>query len=83
MNKTWTPFLPRYPNSLLLRTHLDQTTEGEIPLVTNENRKQYVKDYIAQFAGRFVHRQPKTFVSGFLTTIDRRSLMVCHDPPPS
>ena len=58
-------------------------TEGEIPLVTNENRKQYVKDYIAQLAGRFVHRQPKTFVSGFLTTISRRSVMVCHDPPPS
>ena len=60
----------------------DNSETEEAPLVTNENRKQYVKDYISWLTDRSVRRQYKAFESGFFTIIGHRSLMVRHPTSP-
>jgi hypothetical protein len=46
----------------------------DAPLVTNENRNNYVTDYIRWLTDFSVHRQFEAFKAGFLTVVDRRSI---------
>jgi hypothetical protein len=52
------------------------TTENteESNLVTNENREQYVKDYLFWLTDKSVRPQYEAFARGFFTCIDRSSL---------
>lgn len=50
--------------------------EEEAELVTNENREQYVKDYISWLTDRSVRRQYQAFEKGFLAVLDKKALSV-------
>ena len=54
----------------------EQEPEEEAPLVTNENRKAFVKDYISWLTDRSIRRQYQAFEKGFFAIIDRKSLSV-------
>ncbi len=49
-------------------------SSGDIPMVTNENREQFVKDYIFFLTLRSVAPQIGAFQKGFLTCINPKSL---------
>lgn len=48
--------------------------EGGAELVTNENREQYVRDYISWLTDKSVRRQYRAFEKGFLTVLDKKAL---------
>lgn len=54
----------------------EQEPEEEAPLVTNENREAFVKDYISWLTDRSIRRQYQGFEKGFFAIIDRKSLSV-------
>jgi hypothetical protein len=51
-------------------------TSSEASLVTNTNRKQYVKDYIFWLAHKSIHPQYEAFARGFYTCLDRTALSI-------
>ncbi|RMZ82046.1 hypothetical protein DV737_g2147, partial [Chaetothyriales sp. CBS 132003] len=53
---------------------LESDVTEEAALVTNENREQYVKDYIHYLTDRSIRQQWEAFTKGFFTCIDRKSL---------
>ncbi|RPA91162.1 hypothetical protein L873DRAFT_1715143 [Choiromyces venosus 120613-1] len=52
----------------------EQEVYEEAPLVTNENREAFVKDYISWLTDRSIRRQYQAFEKGFFAVIDRKSL---------
>ncbi|CUS13190.1 unnamed protein product [Tuber aestivum] len=52
----------------------EQEPKEEAPLVTNENREAFVKDYISWLTDRSIRRQYQAFEKGFFAVIDRKSL---------
>ncbi|EED23117.1 HECT domain protein [Talaromyces stipitatus ATCC 10500] len=57
-----------------LNTFPIQEDIEEASLVTNENREQYVKDYIFWLTDKSIRPQYEAFARGFFTCIDRSSL---------
>jgi hypothetical protein len=53
----------------------DQVLE-EPELVTNENREQYVKDYLFWLTDKSIRPQYEAFARGFFTCLDRSSLSI-------
>ncbi|CAZ81391.1 unnamed protein product [Tuber melanosporum] len=52
----------------------EQEPKEEAPLVTNENREAFVRDYISWLTDRSIRRQYQAFEKGFFAVIDRKSL---------
>lgn len=52
------------------------TTTSEAPLVTNINRKQFVKDYIFWLTNKSIAPQYEAFARGFYTCLDRTALSI-------
>lgn len=50
--------------------------EEEAPLVTNQNRHQFVKDYIFWLTDKSVRSQYEAFARGFYTCLDRSALSI-------
>ncbi|KAH8427651.1 HECT domain protein [Aspergillus melleus] len=48
----------------------------EAPLVTNENRAQFVKDYIFWLTDKSIRPQYEAFAQGFYTCLDRAALSI-------
>lgn len=48
----------------------------EAPLVTNDNRHQFVKDYIFWLTDKSIRPQFEAFLRGFLTCLDRSALSI-------
>lgn len=48
----------------------------EAPLVTNENRHQFVKDYIFWLTDKSIRPQFEAFLRGFFTCLDRSALSI-------
>lgn len=48
----------------------------EAPLVTNDNRKQFVKDYIFWLTDKSIRPQYEAFARGFYTCLDRTALSI-------
>ena len=48
----------------------------EIKLVTNENREQYVKDYIVWLTNKSIRPQYDAFARGFFACLDKKALSV-------
>ncbi|KAI9768386.1 MAG: hypothetical protein M1839_004123 [Geoglossum umbratile] len=55
----------------------ESPTFKEAELVTNANRGQYVKDYIAWLTNHSIAAQYDAFSRGFFVCLDRKSLTVC------
>ena len=62
-------------------TDFSHTDELEAGLVTNENREQYVKDYIFWLTDKSIRPQFEAFSRGFFTCIDKRALSVSNSVP--
>ncbi|KAF2116111.1 hypothetical protein BDV96DRAFT_645456 [Lophiotrema nucula] len=60
--------------------YVDGNSDKEAQLVTNENRAQYVRDYIYWLAYRSVSAQLTAFKKGFHTCLHPKSLLL-FDPP--
>lgn len=52
------------------------TPTDEAPLVTNQNRHQFVKDYIFWLTDKSVRAQYEAFARGFYTCLDRSALSI-------
>ncbi|KAJ5380972.1 uncharacterized protein N7496_003400 [Penicillium cataractarum] len=52
------------------------TPTVEAPLVTNENRNQFVKDYIFWLTDKSIRPQFEAFLRGFYTCLDRSALSI-------
>ncbi|EPS34071.1 hypothetical protein PDE_09033 [Penicillium oxalicum 114-2] len=52
------------------------TPDIEAPLVTNQNRAQFVKDYIFWLTNKTIQPQFEAFARGFFTCLDRSSLSI-------
>ncbi|KAF7715849.1 Uncharacterized protein PECH_008506 [Penicillium ucsense] len=50
--------------------------DAEAPLVTNQNRAQYVKDYIFWLTDKTIRPQFEAFARGFFTCLDRSTLSI-------
>ncbi|RMZ88903.1 hypothetical protein DV736_g3861, partial [Chaetothyriales sp. CBS 134916] len=67
--------LSRTPSIKGISTPLSLESDvTEAALVTNENREQYVKDYIHYLTDQSIRQQWEAFAKGFFTCIDRKSL---------
>ncbi|KAJ5923179.1 hypothetical protein N7454_008424 [Penicillium verhagenii] len=55
---------------------LSAPASEEAPLVTNENRHQFVKDYIFWLTDKSIRPQFNSFVRGFHTCLDRTALSI-------
>jgi hypothetical protein len=66
----------RWPQFSDLQT---SSNPEDAPLVTNENRNNYVSDYIRWLTDISVHPQFEAFKTGFFSCIDRRSISL-FDP---
>ncbi|KEF59580.1 uncharacterized protein A1O9_04425 [Exophiala aquamarina CBS 119918] len=53
-----------------------ESSTTEAPLVTNENRVQYVKDYILWLTHKSISEQYEAFARGFYTCLDRTALSI-------
>lgn len=58
------------------RTCSSSTPTIEAPLVTNQNRTQFVKDYIFWLTDKSVRPQFEAFLRGFYTCLDRSALSI-------
>ena len=58
----------------------EPSTSSEAALVTNANRKQYVKDYIFWLTSKSIHPQYEAFSRGFYTCLDRTALSIFNPP---
>jgi hypothetical protein len=58
----------------------ESPTFKEAELVTNANRGQYVKDYVAWLTNHSIAAQYDAFSRGFFVCVDRKSLTVCLLP---
>ena len=52
----------------------DTSLPGETPLVTNENRNAFIRDYVTHLVLHSIHPQLKAFKKGFYTCLNPRSL---------
>ncbi|RMD41624.1 hypothetical protein DV735_g3476, partial [Chaetothyriales sp. CBS 134920] len=70
------PGLSRTPSIKGIATPLSLESDAieEADLVTNESRRQYVKDYIHYLTDQSIRQQWEAFTKGFFTCIDRKSL---------
>jgi hypothetical protein len=60
-----------------LATHPPPVTVAvEAPLVTNQNRSQFVKDYIFWLTDKSIRPQFEAFLRGFHTCLDRSALSI-------
>jgi len=53
-----------------------EPSTAEAPLVTNDNRVQYVKDYILWLTHKSISDQYEAFARGFYTCLDRTALSI-------
>ena len=51
-----------------------ESEDVEAPVVTNESRQQYVKDYVFWLTDKSVRPQYKAFAKGFFTCVDQAAL---------
>jgi hypothetical protein len=58
------------------RTSSPSTPTLEAPLVTNQNRTQFVKDYIFWLTDKSIRPQFEAFLRGFHTCLDRSALSI-------
>ena len=58
-------------------THFEHPHEVEAELVTNENREQFVKDYIFWLTDKSIRPQYEAFARGFFVCIDKKTISVC------
>ncbi len=72
LNKTRTPRKSEVPSSPLF----EPSATSEAALVTNANRKQYVKDYIFWLTTKSIQPQYEAFARGFYTCLDRTALSI-------
>ncbi|KAH0538890.1 hypothetical protein FGG08_004546 [Glutinoglossum americanum] len=61
-------------------TPAESSTTEEAELVTNANREQYVKDYIAWLTDHSISAQYEAFARGFFVCLDRKSLTLFTPP---
>ncbi|KAK2871843.1 hypothetical protein FQN49_002768 [Arthroderma sp. PD_2] len=62
--------------SRLPRHQVSTEPQPEASIVTNENRKQFVKDYIFWLTDKSVRPQYEAFQRGFFTCLDRTALSI-------
>ena len=58
------------------KTFASQATEDEASFVTNENRSQFVSDYIFWLTDKSIRPQFEAFARGFFTCLDRTALSI-------
>lgn len=54
----------------------DEVLDDDVPMVTNTDRHEYVRDYIIWLTHRSVEEQYKAFSRGFYTCLDRTALSI-------
>lgn len=72
----FTSISPDLSDSKPSSQYSEQSSEDEAPLVTNENRVQYVKDYILWLTSKSISPQLTAFMTGFYTCLNPTALSI-------